>query len=1533
MADKPCEFSEYRPEPRAPSPYGGSVLTTRVRWVACVVIAASLVAGCTSSATPTPSAPTVVTSSPEASGEVAQAGVNAAAVEPWKAGPVAASDASGPTYPEVWPTSTIVGSGQASSLTPRLVVPDDAKVSGDVRFQIVDLSGGGGFGADGEQDPTGLVVEQDGPASGFTVPAGLLTDGATYAWRVRTSDGWAGPWAFAIDTVRSQNAPVDIVDAVKVNVLSGVPETSWTPPEIIGTLGPLTFSAVYRPGQPATPGLPTGWSWLLPGSGMILLEESTLSDSPSDGPAAFGGDSGPLSVTLRSASGAGLTFVRSETGAYVPGLADGTATSYSRGGVLTRMGPGIWQYATSSGATTRFVDGYAVSEWSGGSPVAEFTWDTDGRLAAIGDGISRTVQIGYADSGACPASAWGGEFSVADGMWCSATHPDGTVTAVGYVGKQIGLIADPGGLGTGYGWDAAGRLAAIRGTGATAAAATAGGDWTAGDLTTRLTYAADGRVATVTRASAVTGAPAITRIYRYPSGAGDTLEASVTQVTGDGEAEEALAVTATSDRWQLLTSTTFGELTTSAEYDRESGVAVEGSDPQGRTTTTKLDSEALMRSSVGPFTGTPEGALVTDRAMDATVRNPEQGTETDPWTGLSAVVWSGEASTPQWWDERAFPEGTLSGTTGTTGAWQAQASALWKVPSTGTWDVEITGSDGIQAEVVIDGVRCSSAAIEPCRMRLREGERALSLAMSGQGEGAFQVKAGQDGDPKAIPLRELRPNYNATTVVSTNDIVGGRNLATQVFDIDRPWAQKPDTVTASGGLVTAYDYEPFDPTKARWGRESATINAGGATQRTSYYGETEQATDPCSGTSAPQAGLPRTVTRYDGVSITFVYDAAGRPVAQVTEGAGLTETRCVSYDVAGRITSTQTKDGTGAAEESSTTSYTWANGVLTVAAAFSVGSESYTTTTQLNIHGGTVSYVDAWGTSTTFDYDAEGFLVARATTPPGADSPALRIEFAYDTRTGAVTRVTANGQALADVQYSDRNVPQRIDYPAGVVQSFGYATSGAPDVVELTAKDVTIVQRRDRNAGGRTLGSVIDLRTPGQPATSAAWEYSYDDAGRLVTARMRGSGDTAAFGGEKRTFDYDYGSEEQCPSQAGDDFNRTGGARDGVAFVTCYDDRGRMTWTSDPALAPKDGKARATWDGLGRLTRLEATTPLEIAWSAGTQASTVTEGDATTQFTTVGGRLIRESVAGTPRRLGYADPASSLPSVLMDDDGTVTGFLVGLPGGAIARLDPAAAVERIDYPDLFVGTLASTDARGAATLARQFGPYGEPLVPQQEQRMAYEWQSTPRNPTLTGAHELTFSARPYHPWLGAFLAFDPLAGASPTGYGYGDGNPLDQPDTSGGSSGWDIAALVLGSVAAVLGVASGSAARSSWGGDTDGINYQLALFFTTAAAVGIAAVRGVMYATGAESGADGVFLASAIVSTVAVIGAAVGLYRWDDQVTEGVTKRLQQAMKDAEDVYAQADVVVEQLSVDQVLDKKAQQIDDYDLGQAFKNFD
>jgi len=785
-----------------------------------------------------------------------------------------------------------------------------------------------------------------------------------------------------------------------------------------------------------------------------------------------------------------------------------------------------------------------------------------------------------------------------------------------------------------------------------------------------------------------------------------------------------------------------------------------------------------------------------------------------------------------------------------------------------------------------------------------------------------------------IPLEQLRPNYNATTLVTSNDVVGQRSLATQVYDIDRPWSQSPASVTASGGLVTAYDYEPFDPANSEWGRQTSTVNAGGATQSTAYYGAEEQASSPCNGGSAPQAGLPRTVTRYDGVTMTYVYDAAGRTVSVVTQGDGASESACTSYDAAGRILASSVSDGAGQVRESSSTSYTWEEGLLTVTAQYSADGATYATTTRVNVLGGTVSYVDPWGMSTSFEYDAEGYLTRRTTTPPGATKPALDVEFAYDRPTGNVTRVTANGTELASVEYSEGGVPLAISYPQGIVQSYSYATSGAPDVVEIAARGLTIVQRRERNAGGRTTGSSVDVREGRASVAAAAWDYDYDAAGRLVNAALSATGDTAAFGGKKRSFGYDYGSQEQCPGKAGSDFNRTGGARDGVDYVTCYDDVGRLAWTSDPALAPDGGKARATWDGLGRLTELDAAVPLRISWATGTQAAEVTQGADTAQFLTVGGTVIRETVGGATRRLGYTDPTSPLPGVLMDDSGSVTGLLVGLPGGGIAHLDPGAALESIQYPDLFLGTLASSDTKGALALERQFGPYGEPLVSAAADESAYAWQSAPRNPTLAGPHELTFSARPYSPWLGSFLAFDPVPGSSPTGYGYGDGNPLDRPDTSGESSGWDIAAIVLGGIAAVMGVAAGTAARSQWVGGDDyvlGRAYKYLLGGTAVAAAGIVLGRGIeMLVSGNSQGADGVWLASAIVAIVGVISAAVGLMRWDNQVWKGMDQR-RQARMSISTVGEQVQQVRDEMTIDRALEKSYSKRSSYDQDAAYRS--
>ena len=1463
----------------------------RLMRYAVPVVSAALIAGCTSTAMPpTASTPAPVESaSPEASGEVAQAAVNAADVQGWLAGPVAGGDAAGPTYPETWPASQLVGGGQATSLTPELVVPKAAELSGDVEIQIVDLSQGGGFGPDGRGEATGIVFEGSGAAKGFDVPAGLLADGSTYAWRARQRE-WAGPWAFAIDTVRSSNAPVDSMSNVEVNLLSGVPAATWQSPTVAGVTGPFGIGLTYRPGQAPVAGLPAGWQWQLPGSGLIGLTTSE-DDVTLAGADVFGGETGPASVTLQSVRGGGVTFVRTETGAYVPGLADGTATSYSRGGVLTRVGADAWQFTTSSGSLTRFEGGRVVGEWAGGNPVGIFTWDESGRLLTVSDGISRSASLAYEGAGDCPASGWGNGFTVAPGMWCAATYADGTTTAAGYVGEQIGLIADPGGRALGFGWDAAGRLSAVRQPGATAAAATQGGDWAGAALAMQIDYDGDGRVASVTSPAATPGGERLTRRYSYPVGPArdGELSAEVTQEGGSAQGP-VLSVTATSDAWQVVRRVTAGGLTTTSDYDEQTGVATKGTDPQGRTTTTKLDRESLVTSTLGPFLDNPQGALRTDRTLDATPTDPDAGADstTDAWTGLSAMVWAGDEGTAQWWDETFFREQVLSGTLEISGAWEAQATGLWKVPESGDWTILPVAGDGINAEVIVNGVRCPQG--DGCVVRLRAGEQALSIAMRGDGAGAFRINAGREGaEPRPIPLEQVRPNYNTPTVVSSNDIVSGESLSTKVYDIDRPWTSSPRSVTASGGLRTEFAYEPAAPAKQQWGRQTEMTTPSGARMTQAFYGTDEQATDPCTKSSASQAGLVREIVRYDGVRITTVYDAAGRPVAVTTAGDGAAETQCATYDAAGRTVTTSVQDQAGTVLESTATTYVWADGQVTVTTTFQKSGQDYTTSTTANALGQVVKHVDAWGATTTRSYDADGRLASRSTTLAGSSDPALTVNVGYQEGTGQPVSVEANGTRLASVEYFEGGLTRRIAYADGVTQSYSYNTAGAPDITEIKAGDLVITQRRDRNPAGRTLSSSVAVEQDGKQVTDARWDYAFDDAGRLVKANLATEGDTAASGGKKRTFGYDYGPRKECPStKAGADFNRTGGTRDGVEFTTCYDAKGRMTWTTDPHLAPEGGRAEATYDGLGRFTRLDARVPLEITWAAGTQAATVTQGDAAGSFLVVGGQAIGDTTPAGTRRLTYSSPTAESPAIMTDDAGNVTALAVNLPGGAIAYLDPTTAKPTVtDYPDLFTGFLATTVA-GQTQLAPQFGPYGEPLVPQDDVTATFAWQAQARNPSLTGGHDLTFSARPYHPWLGAFLAFDPEPGASPTGYGYGDGNPLDQPDTSGRASEWDIAALVLGGVAALMGVASGKVARSlpletSYGARVAANAYRVTTVLAGLAGAGIAGAR--YFGALGPTDESTLGTASTWVAAAGMILAGIGTYRFKSEALVGIRNR------------------------------------------------
>ncbi|MFZ4509781.1 MAG: hypothetical protein ACOYNJ_02385 [Candidatus Nanopelagicales bacterium] len=1368
---------------------------------------AILASACTSTPEQATSTAPVESASPSSSGEVAAAGTDAADVQPWLAGPVDGGDATGPATPTQWPAVKVTGAGTSTSLTPTLSAP---RLKGEVEVQVVSLAEGGGFGADGQGDASGIAFEGTGRADGIDLPAGTLTQGATYLWRAREGDGdWSGPWSFNVDIVRAQSAPTDTMGGVQVNLLSGVPAVGWESPNAPGALGALNVALVYRAGQPSVAGLPAGWVWALPGSGALELRESEQTGGDGD-------DKSPLSVTLVFGTGAATTFVRTETGAYVPGLADGTATRYSQGGLLTRVGDGIWQYMGADGSVSRYQDGRPVAEWAGGAPVATFQWDDQGRLTSVGDGVSRTMSMSYGSS--CPAAEWGGGFGVPEGMWCATTNPDGSTTAVGYVGDQIGMIADAGGISSAFGWDAAGRLSAVRSSDASAAGATGGDTWKSADLTTQIAYDGKGRVASLTSAAAAPGGKRVIRTYSYPTEAnGGQLTASANQVSGEVDNGTVMRLVATSDTWQVVSRTDINGRSSKAVYDEATGALIGGTDNAGRTMTMKVDPDTVVRSSIGPYKGSSDTAMRTDRIMDATPTDPSRGANSPvkAWQGLAANVWAGDSATPMWWDRSVLTDG-LGGKLNFDGAWTAQATGTWQASESGEWVFAIESSDNLSVDVTVDGARCTDAeGKDGCIIKLKSGPHALAIAIEGEGRGSFTVKAGR-GSATDISLEDLTPDYGAATIMTVNDTFDGANLGTQLLDVSRPWTSSPDTVTVSGDLTTSFAYEQTAPTSSQWGRMTGKTTPGGSQQNYAYYGDEEQATDPCTGTSYPQAGLPKTVTRYDGVTITTVYNASGLPVSRTTVGADNEgEQVCTSYDDAGRMLSTTLADLGGKEMNAASARYFWQDGLLTVSSTETANGATFTTVSVSDSLGQVLSYTDPWGVTSTYTYGAQGQLITRTTTAKDASAPALIVDYDFDTF-GQLVKVTANGETYATVTYGQDELPVSISYPGGVVREFTYDTAGAVAAIRLTTRDKTYATETRRNEAGRILSTGWQVKGDGV-LTESEWSYGYDDAGRLVDAVLTTKGDTAVSGDKKRTFTYDYGSPEDCPSRAGANFDRTGGTRDGVAYVTCVDGKGRLDWTTDPQLAPEGGKAKATWDGLGRLTDLDATTPLSLTWAGATQVASVTQGTSSTSVVVAGSQVVEQTVDGTVTRFGYSAPGASAPTLVMTEAGAISEIRLGLPGGAQAILAPEGALQRIDHLGLLSSWLTSTGADGTAqgageaALAPRYGPFGEPLVTMEApaSAMTYGWQAGARNQSLGGAHDLTLSARPYHPWLGQFLAFDPVAGSSPSGYGYADADPLNKPDYSGNFGLWEWVGVVGGVVATIGGLSAGSVAGTT----------------------------------------------------------------------------------------------------------------------------
>jgi len=1382
---------------------GGSAKLPLASLAASVALA--LVACTPSAVSPADSPAPVVESSADAGGVAAADGLR----PPADAGPLPASAEEGPANPTTWPASRLTGAGLAVSATP-LLEPQGFGRQDSLDFEVYDVSAGNSPGAG---DPVQEGTEQ----GGWQVPP--LADGRQYAWRVAkagTSD-WQGPWTFDVDTVRPGLAPRDDFAGVSTHLMTGVPAVTWMSRSFTTVSSSAFANLEFQPGRAGDPGLPDGWRMTAP----LVSRWTTLEAS---------GAETPETVYISDARDRSMTFRRNDSGVYVQSWANGAPLPPGQQPTLTF--DGNFELTERDGTVTTFSDGHPVAVSVTGLRRGTASWTDDGLLTSVTDPSDRTITFDYG-GGSCPQ--WSGFVAAPADQLCRITWWDGSRTEIGYVPAgevmQIGLIVDAvtedfPGASLGLGWDASGRVSSLRSALVGAAAAADATLRERLDVLTQIAYDRQGRVAAVASPAPEPGGKRQVHVYAYPtvtaeeSSSGSDVVASVAsgEITGPliaaddvtlipsgipGSADYRMTVRA--NDWTPVQRQDRDGAQIALAWNSSTGRLEGMRDYEGRAITFSYDSAGRRTGSQGPATSADE-AYISTSTYDA---QPD-GT---PMRGLKATYWAsedfaGDQSTGGWIDpgqestlSHRWSEAPIPGE-----SWSARLTGTWEVPEGGAWTFVPVVSADDAITVYVDNVLCDTSESIECTLDLKKGPRQLriDISVADGGRASFQLEAAK-GDGRPSPIDDVYPTFNAETRTVTNDVVQGMERPVVTTEYAEPWTGNPTSMTSPGNRTTTATYERASSADGQWGRKLTGTTPGGLTTATAYWpvtGGSEQS--PCPDSSAAiQAGQVRTVTRTDGVPVETWYDAAGRPAAVRTGSGDAAELSCTTYAPDGTpVVMTQLSGGK--VVESSTLQIAVGGdprvSVTRVQVSGTLVSGEQTTRTTVDLLGRLVAYSDISGVTTTYAYDIFDRPTLRTMTSSEGTSLAT-VSTTYDDATGRVTAVAVDDEVAANVDYDAKGRVSEVTYGNGATQSWTYAPSGTVDGTRIDAKGKHAISDSVKaNDAGRITNRTTELE--GDGATKRSWSYAYDDARRLTDAVLKVDGSLAGIGRDKVSFGYTFDPQAECDGAYADpgiDLNRTGGERDGRAYATCYDGTGRPVSTSDPLLSG-EGKAKLTWDDIGRLTAVSsAASEIAIAWQWGGLPYRIVDGPITSDLDHALGRLVAQRSADDSATvewlMGYSSPSATAPAVILGDGSAEVRVL--LPGGALWR---KAAQTTIDHPGIRGEFIVRTDSAGAvvasqdgAFLAEALGPFGEPLGggggPGSPE---YGYAFAQLQPTMPGPSGIVLkTARPYLPALGAFIAFDSQPGSSTTGYGYAEADPLNRSDPDGAYTWWDFGRDVL----------------------------------------------------------------------------------------------------------------------------------------------
>lgn len=502
------------------------------------------------------------------------------------------------------------------------------------------------------------------------------------------------------------------------------------------------------------------------------------------------------------------------------------------------------------------------------------------------------------------------------------------------------------------------------------------------------------------------------------------------------------------------------------------------------------------------------------------------------------------------------------------------------------------------------------------------------------------------------------------------------------------------------------------------------------------------------------AGNQTSQTSPTGVITRATYNAVGEQTS-TTDGAG--NTTNYAYDLDGNLVKTTLPDGT-----SSTATYDLAGREIAQAQLNASGATLRSESATYTPDGQAATSTDYRGDTSTFNYDATGMLTSQ--TQPVSASASITVSYGYDLDGNRTALTNGNGNTTYTT-YTSFGSPQTTTEPTTATYT-APADSTTTDVYDADGDAVT----QDLPGGVQiddtydAMGDLTAQSGSGATAATATRSFTYDNAGRMLTATTGAVGTEGTFGYQpatSETFQYDdRGMILSASGSAGDSIYTYNAdaqlvtATDAAGTSTyTYDSAGRLATDADAASGATDtysynslnqvtgvsyGSGKDTQSlGYDTLHRLTSDT---VATAAGATVASIGYGynanDDVTSVTTGGLANTGGSTGTVTNTYGY-DEADRLTSwTATPSGGTATTDTYGYDNDGNMTNDNGVTYTydaRDELASVSTGTSYSYTANGnmqnAGTMSYTFDAYGQQIS---AGTYGYTWDALNRVVTAGG---------------------------------------------------------------------------------------------------------------------------------------------------------------------------------------------------------